>query len=203
MYRYVSFLMLAALAGPAAAAAQDSTPAPSSGAFSLGVRLGSATPTGQFREDGVRDGFGYGLEAIIHPSRVVAMYAGFGTAGYRPTDPLEFLYDDTTIDVMGLEAGFRVSPLPSLPLSPWIGAGLIYKEIWVEGGGFIFGENNQTHHSLGWEAAGGASYAMTPRVHLTPAVRFQRLSPREAIEPFWNVMDANQLLIDVGIAYRP
>lgn len=201
MNRYVSFLLLSALVGPAAAAAQDSPPTPVRGGFSLGLRLGPAVPTGQFREDGVRDGFGYGLEAILHPSPVVAMYAGFGTAGYPPSDPLEFLYDDTTIDVMGLEAGFRVSPLPSLPLSPWVGVGLVYKEIWVEGGGFIFGENNQTHHSFGWELAGGAGYAMTRRVHITPAVRFQRLSPREEIDS-WSVTDANQLLMDVGIAYR-
>lgn len=201
MSRYASFLLMAVLAGPAAAGAQDAAPPlPSLSRFSVAVRMGPAMPTGEFRDDGVRPGYVASLEANLHAGPSVSFYAGVSDARYTPSDPLEFLFDDTTIEVLGFETGARVNLLPSARLSPWLGGGVVYKEIWVDGGGAL-GYTSDSHHSLGWEVASGGSYRVTRRIHLTPALRYQLLSPRQAVDS-WSVTDANQLLMDVGIAYR-
>lgn len=203
-----SLLVFAVVASPAAAAAQQPAPTAELGGLSIGLRLGPAVPTGQFSDDGVEVGLGFGMEVIIHPSRHVALYAGFGSASYTPSDPQAFGFDDSSIDLTGYEAGVRVSPLAPGRFDPWVGGGLVYKEILIEAGGGWMLFSDETDHSFGYELAGGVGLAMSRHIYLTPALRYQRLSPGERLDTAfgmndgWRVTDADQVLLDVGVAYR-
>jgi hypothetical protein len=81
------------------------------------------------------------------------------------------------------------------------------QQVWVEGGGWGWGFQGDTDHSLGWEAAAGVGYDITQRVRLTPAIRRQVVAPRERLrfgELFgeWDVRRADMFTVDAGISYR-
>jgi hypothetical protein len=172
----------------------------------VAVRLGVAMPTGTLREDGVRTGYSSGVEAHITPSRFLTFYLGYGGSNHA-ADPIMPDVADVRVALDGVTAGGRVTRRPGRWQGLWLGTGTVYRQVWIEGGGWGWGFQADTRHVRGWEAAAGIGYDLTPRMRLSPAVRRQVVAHRERLrfgELFgeWHVRDADLLTVDAGISYR-
>jgi hypothetical protein len=196
----VKLFVVAAALAPAGLAGQSQPPDDPRG-LSLALRGGAAFPAGQFRED-AKPAAGFSIEAIVRPLRFLALYAGYSNSEHTPSSPWDGPYADATIGVSGLEAGARLM-LPIRPISPWIGGGIVYQEVWLDAGSWAAGDTN---HTRGWEVGGGAGHALNRRIALTADVRYRAFEPRQAIpmstDATWDVPDVNLVLVQIGLAVR-
>jgi hypothetical protein len=163
-------------------------------------------PIGTLREDGVRTGRSTDIEALITPSRFLTFYLGYGTTRHDG-DAIAPAVSDARVDVDGVTAGVRVTPRPGRWQGLWLGTGAVYRQVWIEGGGWGWGFQADTRHYRGWEVAAGIGYDITPRVRLSPAVRWQVVAPRERLRfgemlGEWEVRNADVLTVDAGISYH-
>jgi hypothetical protein len=195
----VKLLVVAAAFAPAGLAGQSQQPDDPRG-ISLALRGGAAFPGGQFREE-AKPAPGFSLEAIARPLPFLALYAGYSNSEHTPSSPWDYPYADVRIGVSGLEAGGRLM-LPVGRITPWIGGGIVYKEVWVDRGWDAVGD---TDYTRGWEVGGGVGYALYRRIALTADVRYSAFEPRQTIplgDDAWDVPDVTLILVQVGIAVR-
>jgi hypothetical protein len=199
--RIAATLLAVALASAPANLAGQSQPSEDPRGLFLALRAGAAFPSGRFREE-VKPAPGFGIEAIVRPLRSIALYAGYANSEHRSSWQLDFPSGNATIGVSGFDAGARLF-LPMGRISPWIGGGIIYKEVWLDAGSWAGGD---TKHTRGREVGGGAGYVLNRRIALTADVRYSAFEPRQTLPLFteatWDVPDVNLVLVQIGIAAR-
>jgi hypothetical protein len=196
----VTLLVVAIAFVPAELAGQSQQAEDPRGLY-LALRGGAAFPSGRFGED-VKPAAGFGIEAMVRPLRFLALYAGYANSEHAPSSQRTFPFVDVTIGVSGIDAGARLM-FPVRPISPWVGAGVVYQEVWADAGSFGLGD---TKHTRGWEVGGGAGYALDRRIALTTDVRYRAFEPRQALlifmEEAWDVPNVNLVLLQIGLTVR-
>lgn len=169
-----------------------------------GVRVGAATPTGDFSQNatatgnaaylrGANPGLGYGLDAGIG-SPLFGLYASY--------DHIQFgcksdqCSTSGKYELTGYAAGVRAS-VPLLPLiRPWAKAGITYNEM----KGIVNGSAVSTGKSPGYEVGAGVDIPILMGFFsLTPQVRRvrQRLSPNDGSK-----RDVDYYTFDIGFRVR-
>jgi hypothetical protein len=199
--RIASTLMVVAIVLAAAdLTGQAQQPEDPRGLF-LALSGGGAFPSGRFGDD-VKPAAGFGIEAIVRPLPFLAVYAGYANSEHRSAWQLDVPSGPATIGVSGFDAGARLI-LPMRRISPWIGGGMVYKEVWVDAGFWAVGD---TKHTRGWEAGGGAGYGLNRRIDLTADIRYTAFEPRQALPLFmeaaWDVPDVKLVTVKIGMAVR-
>jgi hypothetical protein len=196
----VILLVVATAIAPVDLAGQSREPDDPRGVY-LALRGGAAVPTGRFRED-VKTAAGFGIEAVVRPHRFLALYAGYANSEHPPSAQRDFHFTDVTIGVSGPDAGARLM-LPVRRITPWVGGGIVYQEVWFDVGTWGAGD---TSHTRGWEVGGGVGYALDRRIALTADVRHRSFDPRQTLPVFmdvsWDVPAVKLLLIQAGIVVR-
>jgi hypothetical protein len=196
----VTLLVVATAFAPADLAGQSQQSEDPRGLF-LAIRGGAAFPSGPFGED-VKPAAGFDIEAMVRPLHFLAVYAGYSNSEHAPARQWDWPYVDVTIGVSGFDAGARLM-LPVRRFSPWVGGGIVYKEVWLDRGSFAEGD---TSHTRGWEVGGGVGYGLGRRIALTADVRYRAFEPRQTLPLFmdetWDVPDVNLVLIQIGLAVR-
>jgi opacity protein-like surface antigen len=182
----------AALAQPAAA--QSVLP------FSFEVRGGAAIPQGD-DFDGVSTGFSVGGTVHYQVAPMVGIYGGFEYA--------KFTFDDDSEDVDSniSDSGFRLGARFAIPLgamtgvSPWVEGGATFNQTSInlsnDGGNSVGVDSDR---ALGYEVGAGLSFAVAPKISITPGVRW-----RSHKADFGDTddgpaeVDVNQFTVDLGV----
>jgi hypothetical protein len=153
---------LAAAVGTAGAAeAQGNLPIP----LAVEGRVDAAFPLGDFA-DRAEAGAGFGVGATV------GVVPGFGVYGtYSQTRFGVAPGSQDTPDAT--DTGFSVGVTAALPgssarMSPWIGGGLVFHELELNGSGAGIDQD------MGFEVGGGLAVGVAPGVRLTPGVGYRR-----------------------------
>lgn len=185
-------LLGAALAQPAAA--QTVLP------FSFEARGGVALPQGDF-SDVVGTGFSVGGTVHYRVAPMVGIYGGFEYAKFTTNDDSEDLNSDIT------DSGFRLGARFAIPLggmtgvSPWLEGGATLNQTSInlsDDGGASIGIDSD--RSVGYEVGAGLSFAVAPKISITPGVRW-----RSHKADFGDTddgpaeVDVNHFTIDLGV----
>ena len=144
------------------AAAVSATPAAAQIPLSIEGRVDAAIPTGDFADVA-------STAPSFSASAAFGLAPGFGVyGGYSMTE-----FDLEGSDGEASDEGFSVGLTAALPVaglpSPWVGAGLVFHEFEVEGGGLEIEGDTE----MGFEVGAGVAVPVTPRVRLTPAVGYR------------------------------
>lgn len=153
-------LSLCATAGTAAAQGGPS--------LAFEARIDAGLPMGDSR-DVLDTGFGYGVNAFVHLTPMLALYGGasrfeFGTANDGPGSGGVVDTDDE-VEADGFQVGGRVSFGSGLGLfNPYAQAGALFQE----------GET-------GFEAGGGFAFAVGGNLSVTPAALYRKVDELEYV----------------------
>ena len=167
----------ALLAGSAHAQIPNLTP------FSFEVRGGGSFPQSDFG-DVAENGLGLSGSVTFHALPMVGVYAGYARHSFGFSDELleeirqetGIAVDDASIILSGPRAGVRLSiPTPLIPIDPFVEAGAFYAKPSFEVDG-VDGEDDDADSELGFEASAGVGFNILPKVQLTPAVGYTRIS---------------------------
>lgn len=155
--------VLAAAVGTAGAGEAQSLPIP----LSVEGRVDAAFPLGDFG-DVAGNGVGFGAGASL------GILPGVGVYGtYSHTRFGVGLGSNETPDAT--DSGFSVGVTAALPgtssrVSPWIGGGLVFHDLQLNGSGAGIDQD------MGFEVGGGVAVGVAPGVRLTPGVGYRRYS---------------------------
>ncbi len=169
MRRHISAAFFAAFVSLGAASAAQAQTLP----FSLEVRGGGAIPTGDWNEDdAVETGIGFGAAVKFSPTPLVGVYAGW--------DRFSFSADDSELDISLNDSAFRLGaevnvPAATLPVSPFVSAGLVYGKSEVEGSVEGGSASIESDSSIGFEGSIGVQFAAGP-VSVRPSVGYRTRS---------------------------
>lgn len=154
-----TFAALAASAAAAPLAAQSPIP------LSVEVRAGAAIPTGGDFAEHAQTGFGLGASAAVQLFPNYGLYAGYSRTQFD-------------LDIEGaraIDSGFSVGLTAAYPglggITPWLGTGLLFHTLDVEGATQAEGDAQ-----VGFEVGGGVVVPVAPRVRLTPGIAYRRYS---------------------------
>jgi hypothetical protein len=136
--------------------------------FAVEVRADAAFPTGGGFADIADTGVGFGVSASVQLVPNIGVYGSYS----------RFTFDlsgtDVPEGVRAVDSGFSVGLTTSLPalvpgLVPWVGAGLLIRDLGMEGMQTPAGDTG-----LGFEVGGGIAVPLAPRIRVTPGVGFRR-----------------------------
>jgi opacity protein-like surface antigen len=150
--------------------------------LSLEVRAGMGVPVGDFAEDN-SPGIGLGGNLIYRMTPMIDLYAGYSWQQFG--EQTEWEWDGTVQwSSSGFAAGARLHLLDMTGVRPWIGAGVIAKQLSLrvtwddELEGPSSGTTTETtDYSIGFEVEAGLELPVGSRFSLTPAVGFRRYTP--------------------------
>ena len=175
----VTAVVLAVAAGSAAPAAAQDSP------LSIEGRTGVTIPMGDLSDAGAEPGLIFGVDAFYVVGEVVSVYGGWG---YH-----QFSCDDCIADVTaaGPRAGVKILyPVPGAA-TPWFRTGLTFNS--AEGLADV-----SSDRAVGFEAGAGIDYALSPRLSVTPAVRYAFFDADfGAVEPTFSY-----LTLDLGLHFH-
>jgi opacity protein-like surface antigen len=198
-----AFLLGAALALPAHA----QTPLP----LSFEVRGGVGIPVGDL-DDGTSLGWSVSGTVFFRAAPIVSVYGGFEHTQFTTDDAVGFEQIDPDITDNGFRLGARFDvPFGGLTgVSPWVEGGATFNR--TSSGTSITDDGiNLTHididskRSVGFEVGAGLSFAVAPRISLTPGVRY-RSHKADFSDTFGEndsaKIDVNHFTIDLGVHVR-
>ncbi len=195
-----ALVLSAAVLATTTASAQSTLP------ITVEVRAGAAIPTGDFG-DGTSTGWGVGATVRYAVSPMVELYGGYDHFDFGTDEEL----DDTGVDFAlqddGVRAGgrFNFSTLGSV--SPWVEGGLLFNRSRIEVGVGSVSFNVDSDWTLGFEAGAGFGVALSPRVTLTPGVRYRIHEAEFEVEDdeggtVTETVDVTYVAIDLGVNIR-
>lgn len=181
-----------------AATAQSTLP------ITVEVRGGAAIPTGEF-DDGASTGWGVGATVRYAVTPMVDLYAGYDYFDFGSDEELDEEDVDIGIQDAGLRAGgrFNFSPLGSV--SPWAEAGLLFSRASVSISDGSASVKVNSNWGIGFEGGAGFGVALSPRVSLTPGVRYRFHEAEfdsEDVEEGPESVDVTYVAIDLGVNIR-
>ena len=191
-----ALLLGAALAQPARA--QTILP------LSFEARGGVAIPTGDFA-DGAGTGFNVGATVHYRVAPMVALYGGFEHAAFTLDDDADFEDVDTDVTDNGFRLGARFDvPLGALTsVGPWVEGGATFNRTSLNLSDSETSLSVDSDRSVGYEVGAGLSFAVAPKISITPGVRYRSHKadfgdsddgPAE--------VDVNHFTIDLGVHIR-
>ncbi|MBA2243672.1 MAG: outer membrane beta-barrel protein [Gemmatimonadetes bacterium] len=147
-------LSCAALAAPAAAAAQSPVP------FAAEGRVGVAFPSGDL-DRLANSGVGFGATLTVQLMPNYGLYGGYSRTEFEM---------EGAADARAIDSGFAVGLTAAYPwlgtrVMPWLGTGLLFHDLEVRGLSPAEGSSE-----IGWELGGGLAVVLAPRVRLTPGI---------------------------------
>jgi opacity protein-like surface antigen len=176
--------------------------------FSLEARGGVVLPQGDF-DDGANTGWSAGGAVHYHVAPMVSIYGGFEHARFATDDDADFEGVDTNITDQGFRLGARFSvPLGSLTgVGPWVegGATLNRTSINLKDPDSGTALSFDSDRSVGFEVGAGLSFAVAPKVSITPGVRYRTHTAKFSDidgEGDESEVDANYFSIDLGVHVR-
>ena len=171
MQRQTTVAILAgilALGGTSAAQAQ-SLP------LSIELRGGAGIPSGDWNEEDIAEtALGFGAAVKFAATPMVGIYGGWDRFSFG-TDEDAFSSDVTLKDsVFRLGADVNV-PAATLPVAPFVTAGIVYGKTEAESEGEGGSSSYETDSSIGFEGAVGVQFGAGP-VQVRPAVGYRSRS---------------------------
>jgi len=144
----------------------------------------------------LRTGGGFGVNARYRLQPHLSAYAGWEWHLQQSTE----LLPGQTLDLndTGYALGLRFEhPLVS-GTAMWVRTGALYNHIEVgnEQGKII----HDTGHGLGWEAGTGFTIPITPRLGLTPGVRYRTFSPDVTLAGTTRASTLSYVTTGIGLA---
>jgi len=191
-----ALLLGAALATPAHA--QGTMP------VTFEVRGGASFPTGDFA-DGVKTGWSLGGSVMYAPRPNLALYAGYQHDGFGVDDTEDTEGVDVGVQDNTLRAGARVSLLlaGTGAVRPWAEGGLLYGRTSVSGSDGSTSVSFDSDWALGFEAGAGFVFDLSPRIALTPGVRYRQHSVDFGDLGGDATGDVKYVTVDLGINIHP
>lgn len=143
------FAVAAALLMAAPAAAQESP-------FSLEARTGVTIPTGDLG-DATESGLLFAIDGYYSLSPTLSLYGGWAYHGF-----------DNDVSASGPRVGLKALFTPPGDAWPWVRGGVTFNQ----------GElgDDSSDRAAGLELGAGIDYALSPRVSVTPAARYETFS---------------------------
>lgn len=154
---------VAAFVAAGAAEAQGSLPIP----LSVEGRVDAAFPVGDFA-DVAGNGAGFGVGASLGVAPGLGVYGTYSNTRFGVG-----IGSSDTPDAA--DSGFSVGVTTALPgltanVSPWIGGGLVFHQLAVNG------SRTGVDQDMGFEVGGGVAVGVAPGVRLTPGIGYRRYS---------------------------
>ncbi|HET6229470.1 MAG TPA: outer membrane beta-barrel protein [Longimicrobiaceae bacterium] len=185
--------IFAALATVAFAGGAHAQIVPNLTPFSVEVRGGASIPTGTFK-DNFKTGYTTSANVTFHALPVLGIYGGYSLNGYDVKDAA----GGGSVREQGFDAGVRVDvPTPLIPIDPFIRAGAVYHKLKETG----TTSPAETDNKLGFEVGAGVAFALGPKVSVTPAVSYTKISDVE-VSGVPIGLDISHVRADIGIRIR-
>lgn len=168
------------------------------------VRGGAAIPTGDFG-DGASTGWGIGGTVRYAVAPTIELYAGYDHFDFSTDEELDETELDFGVQDQGLRAGGRFTFSTLGSVSPWVEGGLLFNRSSVSISDGTTTINVNSDWAPGFEAGAGFAVALSPRVSLTPGVRYRfheaEFDP-EGLEEGPESIDVTYVAIDLGVNIR-
>lgn len=172
--------------------------------ITIEVRGGAAVPTGDF-DDGAGIGWGLGATARYAVTPNVDLYAGFDHFEFGTDEELDDEEIEFGIADNGLRAGARFSFQTLGSVQPWLEGGLLFNRSTVSFGDGTTTIDVDSEWALGFEAGAGIAVPLSPRISLTPGVRYRMHEAKfeiEDVEEGPQSIDVTYFAIDLGVNIR-
>jgi opacity protein-like surface antigen len=166
--------------------------------LSVEVRGGASFPTGDFA-DGAKTGWNVGASVLYSVQPNVGFYLGF--------EHDDFSVDDTEndgVDVGITDDGARGGVRVSLPLSGgttrvWLEAGALFNRTSVSGSDGDVSASVDSDWKIGFETGVGIAVDVSPRISLTPGVRYRQHGVKFSDISEDATGDVNYVAVDLGV----
>lgn len=169
--------------------------------FAVELRGGIDAPTREIGTDEL--GAGFGFDATVRYSFMphLAAYAGWDWIHFNPAT--SFAGADMDFEETGYAFGLRFEhPFKgeSGGLAYWLRGGATYDHLEIENqDGDMVADSG---HGWGWEAAAGVAFDVSPRLSLTPGLRYRALSRDVEIGTTTTEVDLQYVAAEMGLALR-
>jgi hypothetical protein len=177
--------------------AHAQTPLP----ISFEGRVGASIPTGDF-SDGVKTGWNLGLTGFYSPQPTLALYLGFEHSAFSLDEDTEDV--DVGIDDNAVRAGARLSiPLSAAPVRPFVEGGAVFARTSITGSDGEVSASVDSDWKVGFEVGAGFAFDVSPRVSLTPGVRYRQHGVSfDDVEGGDDLSDVSYVVVDLGVHVR-
>ena len=136
--------------------------------LSVEGRLDYAVPVGDF-DDLADEGLSWGAGLSLGITPGIGIYGTYSQTTFEVAD-----FDDIDLEDTGFSAGLTAS-LPSVSgLAPWVGAGVVMRELEFDGDDGDSGDDEDVDENLGFELGGGLAIPVGANIRLTPAVGYRQ-----------------------------
>lgn len=168
---------------------------------SFELRGGASFPTGDFA-DGVSTGWNVGASVLYAAQPNLAVYLGFQHDAFSVDD--DGSEDvDVGIDDNGFRGGLRVLLGTMGTVRPWVEGGVLFNRVSVKGSDGDVSASVDSDWKVGFEAGAGFSFDLSPKVALTPGVRYRQHGVSfDDIDEDANG-DLKSVVVDLGISIHP
>jgi opacity protein-like surface antigen len=172
-------------------------PASAQSPVSLEVTGVGALPTQTLGGADLKTGFGFGANVRY---RFMPHLAAYGGWEWHHTRSDQLIAGRTTdVEDTGYTFGLRFEHPIATNLAYWVRAGGLYNHIELENAdGQMVSDSG---HGLGWEVGGGVAVPITPRIALTPGVRYRTLTRDLEIGDLTRSSTLSYTTIGAGIAF--
>lgn len=128
-------------------------------------RLDYAVPVGDF-DDLADEGLSWGAGLSLGITPAIGIYGTYSQTTFDVAD-----FEDVDLEDNGFSAGLTAA-LPSVSgLAPWVGAGVVMRELSFEGDD---GDDEGVDENLGFELGGGLAIPVGANIRLTPAIGYRQ-----------------------------
>jgi opacity protein-like surface antigen len=162
------------------------------------LRGGADIPTQEISGEELGTGFGFDATLRYRFMPHLAAYAGWDWIRFSPD--ASFAGADMDIEETGYVFGLRFEhPITGdSGLAGWIRGGGTYDHLELENAdGDIIADSG---HGLGWEAAAGLAIPVTPRLSVTPGVRYRALDRDVEIGAATTEVELRYIAVELGFA---
>lgn len=172
--------------------------------ITIEVRGGAAIPMGDF-DDGAGTGWGLGATVRYAVTPAVDLYAGYDRFEFGTDADLDEEEFDLGLSDSGFRTGARFSFAPLGSLRPWVEGGLLVNRSTVSISVESASIDVNSEWALGFEGGAGFAVPLSPRVSLTPGVRYRMHEAEFEAEETGEgpqSIDVSYLAIDIGVNIR-
>ena len=166
--------------------------------FTVELRGGLDTPTQEVGAQELETGFGFDATLRYRFMPHFSAYAGWDWIRFSPD--ASFAGAGMDIEETGYVFGLRFEhPFTGdSGLSGWVRAGGTYDHLEIESSdGDIIADSG---HGLGWEAAAGFAIPITPRLSVTPGVRYRALDREVEVGATTTDVELRYFAFELGLA---
>jgi opacity protein-like surface antigen len=167
------------------------------GRAGLELRGGAGLPTQDFGDATLKTGAGFELNFNYQVMPHLRVYAGWDWHRFVTDEP--FLSSKYDVEDTGYAFGLNFKHPLANKLGGWVRGGGILNHAELENDdGDIVADSG---HELGWEAGGGFSFALSPKLEITPGVRYRTFSADVEVGQNTIPVDMSYVAIEVGLTW--